>query len=318
MRVPRPVRRGPPQLLGGGRGAFLHGFSRRGEEPFQHSSQPPRGDSTAGLCKAAHQRGRWTPLRRRHGQPPLSEVAIEGGPGQRRQRDLAGLLALPDDPDELSLALGKDVRPVELRRPAASHLDGGEWVGQHMAPLDEPPVQRVGVPTTRRLPSAPRGRPRRGAARATTAAVMRRPIAREGSCDAGIRGRRWHPRRPATTARARARRSPAGSAVRHPWGSAAGSPSTRAGTAMRSRPGSRCWCRAHSLDGVNQHGRSMGWLSSTSEQRRSLGRTAWPPRRRQGQDRSQAVGCPGDPLGPRQHERPPAALAPQAGASRLV
>ena len=40
------------------------------------------------LSKVANQRGRWTPLRRRHWQPPLNEVAIEGGAGQRRQHDL--------------------------------------------------------------------------------------------------------------------------------------------------------------------------------------------------------------------------------------
>ena len=47
MRVPRPVRRGLPQLLGEGRVAFLHDFGRRGEEPLHHSPHPPRGDPTS-------------------------------------------------------------------------------------------------------------------------------------------------------------------------------------------------------------------------------------------------------------------------------
>ena len=250
MRVPRPMRRGLPQLIGEGRGTFLHDFGRRGEEPLHHPPQSPRGNPVFILSKAAYQRGRWMPLRRRHGQPPLNEVAIEGGPGQRRQHDLAGLVALADDPepgvavrvrvdrgqsrthefadsqargvgevqheaqplcgrlapavgplqtvgddpDELPLVLGEGVRRVELRRPAASHLDAGEWVGQHVALLDEPSVQgveyrqRVGCRARREVAREGAPRRRRPWLRCADPARARARMTQEGAVGNGVLG----------------------------------------------------------------------------------------------------------------------------------
>ncbi len=152
----------------------------------------------------------------------MNEVAIKGSAGQRWQHDLAGLVALSNDPDprvavcvrvdrtqlgahefadsqargvgevqheaqplrgrltpaigplqavshnaeELPLVFGEGVRRVELRWPAASHLDAGERVGQHVALLDEPAVQgveyrqRIGGRARREVTreGAPRGR----------------------------------------------------------------------------------------------------------------------------------------------------------------
>ena len=122
---------------------------------------------------------------------------------------------------------------LPLRAVGTAHLEPGEWIGQRVALLDEPPVERAHH--RQRIGH----RSRRQVARETASSHWlcevgpARPSAIAGTAAAGTRDRRSHPRPSAKTAPVRARARPTGSPARPPCGRRAGSLATRASTARR-------------------------------------------------------------------------------------
>ena len=92
VRVPRPVRCCPPQLLGQRGVRLREDTGSGGEEPLHDRPQPLGCDARLAI-EAAEQRRGGVPLRWRHRKASLSQLPVKHPTGHPRQHDLAGLAA---------------------------------------------------------------------------------------------------------------------------------------------------------------------------------------------------------------------------------